>query len=341
MPRSSRESSCHAPRDERAVHHAQRAGYFEDRRGFTLIELLVVMAIIAVLVALLVPAVQQVREAAARTQCANNLKQLGLALHDYHGAHGKFPPGAVGPIGSDPRYVGLKNHALATYLLPYVEQQSLYQQYRWDVSWCDPPNQSVVNAQLEVWQCPSAQPNRIHDGSLTTVQPPQVNVFSGSAACGDYAGMSQVDAELARRGLIATTGLVDDNGNYAGVFPINGTVRMIEITDGTSQTIMIAECAGRSQLWRDGQRVTGMWLTGGPWASRGLLWTRGATRDGSAFYGDCAINCTNDREVYSFHPAGANTVFADGSVHFLHAGISIRVFAALVTRAGGEVVPGF
>ena len=80
------------------------------------------------------------------------------------------------------------------------------------------------------------------------------------------------------------------------------------------------------------------WLTGGPWASRGLLFGRGATQDGTAFYGSCAVNCTNDREVYSFHPGGANVVFADGSVRFLRADIGIRVFAALVTRAGGEVV---
>jgi prepilin-type processing-associated H-X9-DG protein len=91
---------------------------------------------------------------------------------------------------------------------------------------------------------------------------------------------------------------------------------------------------------RQGRQVPDLWLTGGPWASRNLLWTRGATRDGTAFFGPCAVNCTNDREVYSFHPGGANAVFADGSVHFLSANIDIRVFAGLVTRAGGEVVAG-
>ena len=101
---------------------------------------------------------------------------------------------------------------------------------------------------------------------------------------------------------------------------------------------MMAECAGRPQLWHAGKEVPNTWLSGGPWASRNLLWCRGATQDGSAFYGECAINCTNDREVYSFHPAGANVVFADGSVHFLRADIGIRVFAQLVTRAGREVV---
>ena len=309
-------------------------------RGFTLIELLVVIAITAILIGLLLPAVQKVRAAAARTQCANNLKQIGLAAHSYHGDHGKFPPGAVGPLGpSFPQYLQLKHHGLGTYLLPYLEQQALACQYRWDVSWNDPPNQAVVNTQLKIWQCPSAQANRVQDGSLPTVTPPTEVPFNGTAACGDYAGMSQVYAELARRGLIdPLSGPLNAVGNYDGVFPVNCTRRLTDILDGSSNTILMAECAGRPQLWRGRKPVPNVWLTGGPWSSRNLLWGRGATPDGTAFYGTCAINCTNDREVYSFHPAGANAVFADGSVHFLQASLSIRVFARLVTRAGGEVV---
>jgi prepilin-type N-terminal cleavage/methylation domain-containing protein/prepilin-type processing-associated H-X9-DG protein len=308
------------------------------RPGFTLVELLVVLAIIAVLLGLLLPAVQKVREAAFRIQCSNNLRNLGLALHNYHGDHETFPPGAVGIAPSVPQSAGLKSHGLGTYLLPYLEQEALFRQYRWDVSWSDPPNQPVVNAQLKIWQCPSARANRIQDGSLPTVMPPNEALFNGTAACGDYAGMCQVYAELARRGLIDPGGPVNASGNYEGVFPVDGTRRLADICDGTSNTILMAECAGRPQLWRGRKPVPNVWLTGGPWASRNLLWGRGATPDGTAFYGPCAINCTNDREVYSFHPGGANAVFADGAVHFLRADLSIRVFARLVTRAGGEVV---
>ena len=313
-----------------------------QRRGFTVIELLVVIAIIGVLTALLLPAVQAAREAARRMACANNLKNLGLATHNYHDTHGTFPPGTVGPIGPlFPQYFQLKHHGLGTFLLPYLEQRPLADQYRWDVSWYDPPNQPVVNMQLPIWQCPSARANRIQDGSLTTVAPPPEAKFNGTAACADYAGMGSIDPGLERTGLIDhSAGPRDERGHYEGIFPVNSARRMADILDGTSQTILIAECAGRPQLWQGRQQDPNKSLFSASWASRNLLWCRGATRDGTAFFGPCAVNCTNDREVYSFHPGGANAVFADGSVHFLKAGMDIRILARLVTRAGGEVLSG-
>jgi len=271
--------------------------------------------------------------------CSNNLKQLGLASHNYHDTHQTFPPGAVGPINpSFPQYSNLKNHGLATFLLPYVEQQSLANQYRWDVSWFDSPNQPVVNTPLKIWWCTSAQPNRLEDGSQPTVTPPPNVSYNGTAACGDYAGMGSIDLDLERSGQIdASAGPRDPRGFLEGVFPINAAKRLAEILDGTTNTIMIAECAGRPQLWQRGTKVPN-WLSGGAWASRNLLWCRGTSADGTAFIGPRAINCTNDREVYSFHTGGANAVFADGSVRFLKDNIDIRNFARLVTYAGGEVV---
>jgi prepilin-type N-terminal cleavage/methylation domain-containing protein/prepilin-type processing-associated H-X9-DG protein len=312
------------------------------RHGFTLIELLVVIAIIAVLLGLLLPAVQKVREAAARMACANNLKNLGLAAHNYHDSYGTFPPGAVGPLTpSFPQYLHLKSHGLGTYLLEYLEQGALARQYRWDVSWFEPPNQTAVKTQVRIWQCPSAPADRVHDGSLPTVIPPPRELFNGTAACGDYAGMGTIDAGLATTNLIDPPGGTrDERGHFEGAFTINHTQRLTDFRDGTSTTILMAECAGRPQRWQGRRMVPNSWLGGGPWASRNLLWGRGATWDGTAFFGPCAVNCTNDREVYSFHPGGANVVLADGSVRFLSATLDIRVFAKLVTRDGGEVVSG-
>jgi prepilin-type processing-associated H-X9-DG protein/prepilin-type N-terminal cleavage/methylation domain-containing protein len=310
------------------------------RRGYTLTELLVVIGIMALLIGLLLPAVQKVREAAARISCTSNLKNLGLAAHNYHDANLSFPPGAVGPLGpAFPLLAGRKHHALGIYLLAYLEQQGLADQYKWDVSWFDTPNQPVVNSPLKLWRCPSAPANRVADGSLPTVMPPPAEKFTGTAACGDYAGMGTIELGLAGTGLIDRPGgSVDERGHFEGAFTINATRCFADFLDGTSTTIFMAECAGRPQLWWGRTQVSNTWLTGGPWASRNLLWGRGSASDGTTPFGPCAINCTNNREVYSFHTGGANVLFADGSVRFLTAQINIRVFARLVTRDGSEVV---
>jgi prepilin-type N-terminal cleavage/methylation domain-containing protein/prepilin-type processing-associated H-X9-DG protein len=305
------------------------------RSAFTLIELLVVIGIIAVLIGLLLPAVQKVREAASRLQCANNLKQLGLALHHYHGDRNKFPPGTVGPQPGVAWTSELTSHGLGTYLLPYLEQEPLARLYSRDASWYHPANQPAVNTKLPVWQCPSAEPDRLEGGSLPFISPPPQPNYAGSASCGDYAGIMGIDPAL------ADLGLVDRVSSYDGILQVNRSTRMpADIPDGTSNTILMAECAGRPTLWQAGKAVPNQWVSGGPWASRGLMFGRGSTQDGSALFGRCAINCTNNREVYSFHTGGANALFADGSLHFLNASIDIRVFARLVTRAGGEVVSG-
>jgi prepilin-type N-terminal cleavage/methylation domain-containing protein/prepilin-type processing-associated H-X9-DG protein len=318
------------------------------RRGFTLIELLVVIAIIAVLIALLLPAVQSAREAARRTQCVNNLKQMGLALHNYHDAMLVFPPGYIarspyidGEIDTAPGW------GWASMILPQLDQWPLYSSINFSLPIQTPANTTATQTGLSVFLCPSDQiPGSTYavtdgfDNNVATVAPSSYADCTGSDA-----------ADVA-------TGLNND-GSGNGLFSRNSAVRIAAITDGTSQTVMLLERA-----WGDSE---GTW-TG---AIVGGYILRGPFNPcpGSAvatYLAPCLvqahcnmINTNSDTDSglddpSSFHPGGANILFADGSVHFLKsitnsdAGVnpdrSTRyspaslIFQALGTRAGGEVV---
>jgi prepilin-type N-terminal cleavage/methylation domain-containing protein/prepilin-type processing-associated H-X9-DG protein len=297
----------------------------QQAHGFTLIELLVVMAIIAVLIGLLIPAVQRVREAANRAACTNNLKNCGLAAHNFESAHRRFPPGAViGPF-RDANVTTRAVHGCWPFLLPYLEQEALHHNYRWDVSWSATENQPVVTTQLPILQCPSADRNRLGAGLTKT---------DGLGACTDYAPVKEVSDVLADQDLI------DPVANYQGAMDTNYMARLSDFKDGTSNTLLMAEVAGRPTRWRVGREVRDLFTLGGPWAaSSNLLPIWGSSADGTALLGHCAVNCTNYENIYSFHSGGANVVFVDGSVRFLKATLDIRIVAKLVTRAGGEIVP--
>jgi prepilin-type N-terminal cleavage/methylation domain-containing protein len=307
------------------------------RRGFTLVELLVVIAIIGILIALLLPAVQAAREAARRAQCTNNLKQMGLGLMNYHDAFKHFPPGGVTIAAPFTAYTPLNlscpappcDHGWGVFLLSYIEQEALAEKYDWTVSFTNNVNDAVTRQQLPVFQCPSCpKPNR---------------TGTSQRACSDYAVMATIEIPL------RNSGLVDNVPIWTGIMPglSNGPpiirpVRMNDILDGTSNTLCIVEDAIRPEEWRRGKFISATGVAGAPWADRqNNIGLDGRTADGVTQPGPCAINCSNREEVYSFHPAGANVVCADGSVHFLRQDISIRIMARLVTRAGGEAVGSF
>jgi prepilin-type N-terminal cleavage/methylation domain-containing protein/prepilin-type processing-associated H-X9-DG protein len=290
------------------------------QRGFTLMELLVVIAIIAVLIGLSLPAVQKVREAANRVSCQNNLKQIGLAFHQFHDAHGTLPPGGV--VGALPAMgvTTTAEHGNVQFLLPHLELEALANQYDRNVPWYHEKNHPVVTRHLTILQCPSATANRVSPHPLAP---------TGRFACGDYAGIKEVPQAL------VDSGMIDRPASRESALPVNVLVRLSDVSDGTHQTILYAEDSGRPELWRNGRLVPGKLISGGPWAGRNLIW--GMPADPNPPW-PCAINCSNDREIYSFHPGGANVVFGDASVRFLKESISIGVLAALVTRAGGEFV---
>jgi prepilin-type processing-associated H-X9-DG protein len=281
-----------------------------------------------VLVGLLLPAIQSAREAARRAQCLNNLKQIGLACHQHHDTYGRFPPGWVqAPFTVPQGKIIQGGHGFFPFLLPFLEQAALADIYRWDKRAQGPENQPVATTQLSVLQCPSAAPDRW----VTEVEDSKNYSYGGKGACGDYTGIRDIDASLVE------LGLVDQPANPQGVLAQNYLTRFQDITDGSSQTILVTECAGRPELWRMGRPVPEGYAPGGVWVGGTLILFHGSSAEGATKPGPCAVNCTNNREVYSFHPLGANAVFADGSLHFLKADMDIRIFARLATRAGEEL----
>jgi prepilin-type N-terminal cleavage/methylation domain-containing protein len=306
------------------------------RRAFSLVELLVVIAIIGILIALLLPAVQKVREAANRVKCDNNLKQLGLALQAYHDQWGTLPSGINQP--------GQPRQGWMLFILPFIEQKPLYDAFDFTKNWYDTANLPVVDTPLKIVQCPSTPEPGRKDGR--SGQTPFV-LFE---AVSDYGATTGVDPSLVTAGLATFAG--------PGIMPKNSTPRLADVKDGLAFTILLAESAGRPQIYR-GTKLFGDPLTdrvnGGGWCRAATDFALfGSSNDGTIFPGPCAVNCTNGHDVtaypdpifgvagsgetYSFHPAGANTVFGDGAVHFIKQTVDIRVYAALVTRAGGEVV---
>jgi prepilin-type processing-associated H-X9-DG protein len=290
-----------------------------------LIELLVVIAIIAILIGLLLPAVQKVREAANRAQCSNNLKQIGLAMLNYENAYGGLPPRRITTAGSQ--------RGWAPALLPFIEQTGVYNLYNLNANFYDPVNAAAISVPIKTFYCPSSPANR----TVTVTMSGETSV----GAAGDYFGPNSFSSKL--------YGVQSLSGNNQDTAMNDNTSRKLrDIVDGLSNTLLITEQAGRPNFYIYGIQQasnTGMddynWW--GPWASYQVVsfWIFGGdgiTMDGPG--GPCTINCNNSQGVYAFHTGGANAVFVDGSVHFMTTQMNPTELFALVTINGGETLTG-
>lgn len=315
----------------------RRQGSFE-RRAFTLVELLVVIAIIGILVALLLPAVQAAREASRRSQCANNLKQLGLGFHNFESTY-KYLPLAY----TNPSAAGRNNWV--PFVLPFLEQQNLVSGYDLTQDWWKEPNRTFVQVQLPVMQCPSTpDPNRFQDKPETT--PP-----NKTGACTDYFTPAGVHTDI--NNALPTSAQFPSNANLLGVIhwysDTNRQNRLAAVTDGTSNSIMVGEVAGREDVYRGRIKYANNFNSsprvrsrGGAWATTDNPYYIGQRNAWDAGFGPIpgSVRINNSNEwghcFYSFHPGGANFTFADGSVRFLSETTDLYTLATLVTRAGGE-----
>jgi len=325
----------------------ERCGIMRSRieRGFTLVELLVVIAIIGILVALLLPAIQAAREAARRTECGNNMKQLGLALHNYHDVHNIFPPAYLQPGGApySSTYVGAagsgknRNFTGHIYMLPYIEQQAIYDQidFRLAVGNADwygigggGYQHDATDVRLQAYECPSEVDFRYYNPRT-------------------YNGTNYYDCEKAWRtnyGFVMHLYDHYQRGNYRRVtsypswrersmFGMNGAAVLGEILDGTSTTMAMIETPMKKWSTVYGP-YWNMYVYTSP-----IVPTRGINKP----YRPAT---DPERKVYawgagSFHPGGCQMILADASVRFISDGIDQTTLGALVTIKGGETVPPY
>jgi prepilin-type N-terminal cleavage/methylation domain-containing protein/prepilin-type processing-associated H-X9-DG protein len=315
----------------------------KSRRGFTLIELLVVIAIVGVLMGLLLPAVQMAREAARRTSCTNNLKQIAVATHNFHNDHGRFPTGARLPVYVGDVPTGATN--LWVELLPYFEQGNLHDKWDYDDNRNNVAGgRTAIQAQvIGILLCPSDPlPETVMEFTVL-IAPPWAWGFYGMSSYGGSSGKRSTPFGAAP----AFPGIGRD-----GIFWIGSRVGSKDITDGTSNTLLYGERLHRDPEFDRLQPVlnpqlgihpiarVGMWshVAGGGVMTNVTLHAAAPINYKMPHDGDGFASSNRICAFGSGHPGGANFAFADGSVRFLSERTSLRILQALSTRRGGEVV---
>jgi prepilin-type N-terminal cleavage/methylation domain-containing protein/prepilin-type processing-associated H-X9-DG protein len=336
-------------------HHSQK-------RAFTLIELLVVMAIISILIGLLLPAVQKVRAAANRIRCANNMKQMGYALHNYENTYGKLPPGLVNsgrsqvsgaaPPAAQSFYPAdgqwiVYNHSGFVFLLPYIEQDNLYNQYKFNVAGS---NSNPFGYTMPATPLTPTHPNALIQGMKVSIytcpadsQDPDVKLVGGTGA---YSLIGTVRSNyLFSSGAYFDTMAPSDNKStatnlYPGAFGVNSKTAITDIFDGSSNTIAI----GESIQNRYNDNAGPFWGSGSQGATLG--WTPyGATNynintpSAAGCTSPQRQRCVSEGQFGSMHTDGANFLFCDGSVKFMTNNIDYNsVFFLLNCKADGQTV---
>ncbi len=301
--------------------------YDTFRRGFTLVELLVVIAIIGILIALLLPAVNAAREAARRSECANNLKQLGLAVHTHQAMQGYYPPATS---FQSPK------HNVINYILPYVEQGNVYDKLKLEEDWNSTYNKPFTQVNLKIVICPSAPRGRNYAGDYLAIT--RLNKAAQSADPNSFGHVSF--KSLVTSGKVADRGAID-SVKWDGILQsrlrqidsklVEFRINQAHVRDGTSNTFLLFEDGGRPQKYVEGRSESGT-INGAEWASHQNY----AVIDW-ACRGSQLMNCTNQDEIYSFHNGGCNFAYGDGSVHFHVQGIDPETFVALFTRDAHDV----
>jgi prepilin-type N-terminal cleavage/methylation domain-containing protein/prepilin-type processing-associated H-X9-DG protein len=312
------------------------------QQGFTLVELLVVIAIIGILVALLLPAVQAAREAARRSQCMNNMKQMTLATLNFENSKKELPRIYIFDHSIDNNFA---IHGPHIQILPFMEYQTVYDVYDWKVRWSHLKNKPATSTNIFEFVCPTAPPPPERVLERATDPPGSLADYSICGRISPQAACLLVSTGLKKRpdwqGLF--TGVKEYEHDGTSVCPPDplpkqsGRTYLKQVTDGLSHTIMYAPDAGRPNKYEDGKLVPGAISGGGRWADPETeFWVHDICAGATSM-----INCNNDNEIYDFHVGGAMVSFADGSVQFLADSLDTDVQVSLITRAGEDTVKGF